>query len=258
MPRSFRQFLKENPDRIDPKTYNLRWLYHELNYQMKCGLPDNLPVRFGKPPKNATGVTRANGLVRKDGTHQIDFSSIVIEIRPEPFTPDQLKGILAHEMVHASLFHDNVRGAGHDYRFIARMRQFQAHVSFTIPLSDEMDDERRAAMPKKRASMILYQKQDDSYGISFFTPNLSPDDIRFGQILIDDYFMKKLNCKFAMFAYALSGLASKLPIQRGLAPVIKNGKIKPRFPTLYNLPKTDLGLINPQQIIHHAGSLPQF
>ena len=248
MPLTFRQFLKEQQDaaeqRVDPKTFNLKNLFRELNLQMRTELPDYLPVTFGKPPKRASGVTSA--MINRE-TKRIDTSTIKIVIRDMSWPLQRLRGCLAHEMVHAALFFDNIND-GHGFRFMARLRELESRAGFKIPLDDKIDDEQHAEMIKKRVAFIFGQDPLGKYVIGLFTPNLTPDDLQKGAAAVDFLTIKR-RFKFVMFGYALTPLANRFTVGR---------KIDVQKNAFYALPPEQVKWVNPQQLITHTGQLPTF
>ena len=61
--------------------------------------------------------------------------SIAIVIKSIEFQPDVLKGILAHEMIHAIIANENIRDYGsHGPRFIAMLEVAKKKANFKIPI----------------------------------------------------------------------------------------------------------------------------
>lgn len=264
MPRSFRQFLKEqaqaDEQRIDPKTFNLKALYHDLNIKLCDGaLPDNIPVSFGKPPKGASGITYCK-VTKNRITRQITTieGSISIVIESRPWTIEKLCGVLAHEMIHAYLNVKNMHE--HDYHgvyFVSTLARWKARAGFDIPLKHQTSEEEFREGPKKRVAFLLYKRTDGNFGFALLSPNLTPDDMATGRSFVD--FFTKRGYPFAMFGYGLTSLANLYTIQRGIAPKPNRfGRLVPREPKFAMVPMNDVSLLNPQQIIHHVGQLPQF
>lgn len=217
--QTFAQFLTEAADdtRIDPASFNLTTLYHALNQQCFGGVLHDYPIRWGRTPKGVSGVTNGK-MTRKVGMPlfmaTVDPASIAITINPHEYVLSRLKGIVAHEMVHAQNMQDNkIERDGHGGYFHMALRAAQQHADFTIPLADKMDELEKTRLVAKPVKVLCGAKRDGSTFVSLYTPNLNPESTA---KLTDNvsHFVKYNYFAWLVFADGTSTLASELPVQR--------------------------------------------
>lgn len=127
---------------IDPQTYNLSTLYDELNRDIFLSELDVHPITWAKKiSKQFVGITRCSIRVppntpkwRMYDVATVTPGSITITICPYRFPLDQLKGIVAHEMIHALNFQTNqLERNSHGLIFSRRWKAAQQRAPFTIP-----------------------------------------------------------------------------------------------------------------------------
>jgi hypothetical protein len=251
MPRRFSEFIREqseNETRIDPATFNLQALFRDLNQRVFDNqLPADLPVTFGKVSKDAAAQTHCQTTTWRRGRRgpvfksESDLSTLKIVCMNAPWELEELKGILAHEMIHALLTW-----------FMAYRARLEAKAGFKIPLTHDnnlVTPVDTKPVEKKRVAFLLAQDRKGQYVYRLFTPNnVTPNDI----LNIQSMFRHlTLNLKYPFAAFGISDtlLTRTIPVSR---------KINPKDFGIYYLPNNDLSHLVPRQIITHVGTLPRF
>ncbi len=145
--KSFSTFLREwieDDERINPETFNIGYMFTEINRTVfDNALPGDIPVRFGKVPRGSTGICQYK-VRRRVGasisSRETIEGSLEIVIAPLKFTAKKLKGILAHEMIHALLALRNTHEANaHGIYFQGARAKYEKIAGFPIPLTDTVD-----------------------------------------------------------------------------------------------------------------------
>lgn len=231
--KSAANFLVE--DQINPSTYNLSKLYSELNAMLFGNeLPKHLPIGFKKLPKRLVGMTTAN---RTRGGTFISVmvpGSLRIDIDTREFNEDVLKGIVAHEMIHAWLLLKNDFKTQHDGPYLIKLGEIQHKAPFKISLKHETSVEEYATIADKETAAIIVQKPDGHISVGLFSLNSLEGGVhdvkRFAAACVRD----KIQPHLTRVRYGV--LKSKLHIHMPIQRAFNINKIK-----VYSI--TDLSFI---------------
>ena len=134
---SFHQFITEAAIAIGD--YSLESKYQHFNHSLFGGVLPTIPITWNPNLKTASGRVRARG-VDPWGFTGVHQDSIRMEISSLfKSSEDRLDGILVHEMIH--VYFMAVKNDGrenHGSNFMHMVSDLQHHVSFTIPISDDI------------------------------------------------------------------------------------------------------------------------
>lgn len=147
---------------INPKSFNLLALYNELNkFLFNSALP-KIPVSFKKLPKGIAGLTQIKTI--KTGNN-IRFGvtipdTLTIDISPRSYSLEVLKGVLAHEMIHAEILLSGDIKTFHGGEFERRRRELERKAGFKIPIDHKSDESEFAEDDKKQTGVLLLYHTD--------------------------------------------------------------------------------------------------
>lgn len=215
---TFREYLTEEDTRINPTSFDLTALYRQFNSQLFGGKLETIPVKWGKTPKGALGVTMAK-VMRQPGMpafmKKTIPGSIEIIMEPHPYPLSQLHGIFAHEMCHAENFmlnqHDRDSHGGY---FMAAVGRAQRNASFKIPLKD--DKYERSDDEVEQAKSVMFLAAETKEGkriVTLYSVNLNPKDTSMLPLLAAKSTDSKY-WKWAMVGIATTTLADRMSVQR--------------------------------------------
>lgn len=165
---------------IDPKTFNLTNLYQELNRNLFHGELEDHPIQWNKIiSKQYVGITNAKIKV-PPGTPKwmhpyrakLVPGSIKITICPYHFPLDMLKGIVAHEMIHALTFQlQQFDSDAHGEWYTNHWHIAKQQAVFDIPFkhTDVSDVRLLGNRTPQPVSFVLYFGK--SYNLSFYPKN---------------------------------------------------------------------------------------
>lgn len=165
--KQFGNFLIEG--QINPLTYNLPKLYKELNALLFANeLPSDVQISFKKLPKRIAGLTVAKRL-GKGSWGQLIPGSLEIFIDPREFTEEVLKGIVAHEMIHAYLMNKNDFKTNHDGAFLVKLAKVKALAKFDIPISHTTSADEFAQAEEKETVALVIQDPDGKLRVGIYS-----------------------------------------------------------------------------------------
>lgn len=213
--KSASSFLVE--DQINPSTYNLSRLYTELNASLFGNeLPKHIPIGFKKLPKRLVGMTTAS---RTRGGAYLSVlvpDSLRIDIDVRDFNEDILKGIVAHEMIHAWLLLKNDFKTQHDGEFLIKLREIQKKAPFKISVKHETSAEEYATIDDKETAAIIVQKPDGHISVGLFSLSSLEGGVhdvkRFAAACVKDKIQPHLTR--VRYGRLISKLHIHMPIQR--------------------------------------------
>lgn len=231
--KTFQQFLSE--ERVDPASYSLPGLFRTLNQQLFNSELDNaIPIAWGRVPKNAAGITNGRA-IRHPNTpifmRKTVPGSIAITISPYVYEEDVLKGIVAHEMIHAYLMQTNRHDReAHGNYFTNMQHRLNQIADFNIPLSHTMEDNERGE--PKLVAFIAGATKEGKEVASFFQAKLAQDrEAVMNADISITYLMKHAHFKWCIFGLAKTAMANTVRVAR---------EIKQRGINLYHIPAQQL------------------
>lgn len=186
--KRFRSYLKE--ERVNPETFNLYYFYNELNRTIFDNeLSSSITVNWKKLPRGTSGQCNYKVLRKTLGGRVIRTEtvpdSIEINIASLKFTEEKLKGILAHEMIHALIAQrDEHEREQHGPLFMNYLRKFQTKCSFTIPVSDEIDIEEYSDSDYRETVLLIFGKPNNGVSFGNFTKSIDTQ-------LLSDWIIEK-------------------------------------------------------------------
>ncbi len=212
--KSFRRYLAE--ERINPQTYNISGLYHQLNRQLFDGKLPDVPVEFGKVPKGAGGVTISKAM-RLGRTVTTTPGTIRVAIKPYGFEEDTLKGILAHEMVHVYNMHFNrYERESHGLFFQSVVSHIQPKASFPIPRNEyKGDDEEHSSGAVRDVAFIAGVNGEGKKIMQLLSKSsvAKPDAFVTAQGVCD-VMVSRRGWKWAAYGLCKTGLGNTYPVSR--------------------------------------------
>ena len=167
--KKFESFLIEG--QIDPLTYNLPKLYKELNTTLFGNeLPHDIKIYFKKLPKRIAGLTIAARLGKGNWARLIP-GTIEIQIDPREFAEDVLKGVVAHEMIHAYLMNKNDFKINHEGAFLVKLHQIRKLAKFDIPISHTTSADEFAQAEEKETAALVVQDPNGTLRVGIYSLN---------------------------------------------------------------------------------------
>jgi len=230
---SFLEFLRESDEeiRVNPKTFSLPDLYDDLNRLLFRGKllqtseEDStlhpIPVSWGRTPKGSSGITNGISVAKpglpkgwlRDRSKRIKPGSIFITINPKGTTRlDVLKGILAHEMIHAWNFvHHEFERNQHGNYFMRKYYEIKRIAPFDVPLTHS-SEEGEHGVPKP-IGFVTGVRTDGVGMVVLYPPSMMESIL----LAVVQYFKQVFRMQWVASGVGKSPLANTLPIARRFA-----------------------------------------
>ncbi len=175
---------------------DLNALFKELNLKYFNNKVPEVPVTWKKLTK-VYGQASATTLITAFG-HVKEINLVGIFISNQfRFTPEMLKRILAHEMIHIYLFSGDIKTryelnaqAGHGTPFKAEIMRIKG-LGLDVPLSEDIEELIPSNKERIPASIVLLtQRTEDKYSLAKlnkkYLPEIKPENL----FLFTDFFRK--------------------------------------------------------------------
>lgn len=184
--KSYKQFLKESDEvLISYKDYPLKEKYKTFNRLYFEGKLPDIPVEWGKTPKNASGLTtgkaefapgekkpmgRMLSFVRMTG--KINHLKIVMSPQVPSRTEEKWDVLLIHEMIHVELMNQGWWYESHGMRFQRRVIELSRLSKMRIPITDLItSDQMNQVDETKPYVMLVVGDPTGPYTYGMLTPN---------------------------------------------------------------------------------------
>jgi hypothetical protein len=161
--KKFKQFITEKVQ--DNAT--LQKIYRELDAKLFNGALKEIPIKFGKLPKQQMGLTTYK--IYKQSRVVLP-ETIEIVIAPLNFTEETLTKIVAHEMIHAFIAKNSISDYGmHGPVFQKYRKEFSQKLGMDIPIDHTGHPDEYDHLPSKTMIAFIYRKENiDNYFIALF------------------------------------------------------------------------------------------
>ena len=212
--KKFESFLIEG--QIDPLTYHLPKLYKELNAMLFGNeLPQDIPVSFKKLPKRIAGICHASK-VTSYGRSTLVPGTIKIEIDPRQYPEDALKGILAHEMIHAWLYLRNDFKTNHDGLFLIKLYEIRKKANFSISIDHTTSAEELDGVEDKTTVALIAQYPDGRISVGIYALNSLQSGLNDAKRFADGNVKGQISPHLTRVRYGTltSKLHNMMPVQR--------------------------------------------
>jgi hypothetical protein len=222
--KSFQNILKESEDKyIDIHSVDLQREYRKYAAELFGNDMPYVPIEI-RPIKAGACV---DGLIHRLTGHQ-KIKRMVMSSKYK-FTPERLKNVLVHEMIHVWIMHNQIREVGgmHGLHFQKKIHEINSRGGFNIGLND---DGAESAVENKKGIYVLlaHQKGTQKFLMSVLADN-QKDDL--SAYLFDWYdYMDAANEQVWELYYLLSNDNQLMTYPKSrMAKTLKKYIIKPDY-----------------------------
>lgn len=148
---------------FESEQFDLESEFNYLNKLLFDGKLEIVPLKWSNT-KTRSGAMVGQRTVRGTGRHKVVVEEHIKHIEISKFynkTLDQIRGILAHEMIHLYIFQQKIEDDGHHgHQFMRLLKEINGKGIINVPLKDDAADDIPTDTTDLKKPVVVFESND--------------------------------------------------------------------------------------------------